>query len=122
MHDLEYFYVSVMKISQFLLEEMILYLVYSFGIVTPFSSLQHIYFLLTRAQLRIFHVSVMNVFVTDISASTGRRDFIFGVWLWHSDLYSHSPFQVYCTSTSCLIVCQLRVVHVVDNVCNLLFS
>ena len=45
----------------------------------------------------------IHTFVTDISASTGRNDFIFGIWLWHSDLYSVSPFQVYCTSTSCLL-------------------
>jgi hypothetical protein len=41
--------------------------------------------------------------VTDISASTGRNDFIFDIWLWHGDLYRVSPFQVYCTSTSCLL-------------------
>ena len=41
-------------------------------------------------------------FVTDISASTGRNDFIFDIWLWHGDLYRVSPFQVYRTSTSCL--------------------
>jgi hypothetical protein len=44
----------------------------------------------------------MKIFVTDISASTGRNDFIFDIWLWHGDLYHVSPFQVYCTSTSCL--------------------
>jgi hypothetical protein len=38
----------------------------------------------------------------DISASTGRNDFIYDMWLWHGDLYCVSPFQVYCTSTSCL--------------------
>jgi hypothetical protein len=46
--------------------------------------------------------AVMKIFVTDISASTGRNDFIFDIWLWHGDLYCVSPFQVYCTSTSCL--------------------
>jgi hypothetical protein len=46
--------------------------------------------------------AVMKTFVTDISASTGRNDFIFDMWLWHGDLYRVSPFQVYCTSTSCL--------------------
>jgi hypothetical protein len=46
--------------------------------------------------------AVMETFVTDISASTGRNDFIFDMWLWHGDLYRVSPFQVYCTSTSCL--------------------
>ena len=43
-----------------------------------------------------------HTFVTDISASTGRNDFIFDIWLWHDDLYRVSPFQVYRTSTSCL--------------------
>ena len=41
-------------------------------------------------------------FVTDISASTGRNDFIFDIWLWQGDLYRVSPFQVYHTSPSCL--------------------
>jgi hypothetical protein len=44
----------------------------------------------------------MKTFVTVISASTGRNDFIFDIWLWHGDLYRVSPFQVYHTSTSCL--------------------
>jgi hypothetical protein len=44
----------------------------------------------------------VHIFVTDISASTGRNDFIFDIWLWHGDLYRVSPFQVYRTSTSCL--------------------
>jgi hypothetical protein len=47
-------------------------------------------------------IAVMKTFVTDVSASTGRNDFIFDMWLWHGDLYLVSPFQVYCTSTSCL--------------------
>ena len=67
----------------------------------PFLGLPYIYFLFT-VWLRIFHVCVMKIFVTDISASTGRNDFIFDIWLWHGDLYHVSPFQVYCTSTSCL--------------------
>ena len=41
----------------------------------------------------------VHTFVTDISASTGRNDFIFDIWLWHGDLYRVSPFQVYRTST-----------------------
>ena len=45
----------------------------------------------------------VHTFVTDISASTGRNDFIFDIWLWHGDLYHVSPFQVYRTSTSCLL-------------------
>jgi hypothetical protein len=44
----------------------------------------------------------LHTFVTDISSSTGRNDFIFDIWLWHRDLYHVSPFQVYRTSTSCL--------------------
>jgi hypothetical protein len=44
----------------------------------------------------------VHTFVADISASTGRNDFIFDIWLWHGDLYRVSPFQVYRTSTSCL--------------------
>ena len=53
----------------------------------------------------LVHPSVcpsIHTFVTDISASTGRNDFIFDIWLWHGDLYHVSPFQVYLTSTSCL--------------------
>jgi hypothetical protein len=42
--------------------------------------------------------AVMKTFVTDISASTGRNDFIFDIWLWHGDLYHVSPFQAYRTS------------------------
>jgi hypothetical protein len=37
--------------------------------------------------------AVMKTFVTDISASTGRNDFIFDMWLWDGDLYRVSPFQ-----------------------------
>ena len=40
----------------------------------------------------------VHTFVTDISTSTGRNDFIFDVWLWHGDLYCVSPFQVYFTA------------------------
>jgi hypothetical protein len=39
--------------------------------------------------------AVIKTFVTDISASTGRNDFIFDIWLLHGDLYCVSPFQVY---------------------------
>jgi hypothetical protein len=46
--------------------------------------------------------AVIKTFVTDISASTGRNDFIFDIWLLHGELYRVSPFQVYRTSTSCL--------------------
>jgi hypothetical protein len=61
--------------------------------------------------LEYFMFAVIKTFVTDISASIGRNDFLFDMWLWHGDLYCVSPFQVYCTSTSCL-PCDLRTVHV----------
>ena len=44
----------------------------------------------------------VHTFIKDVSAATGRNDFIFDTWLWHSDLYRVSPFQAYRTSTSCL--------------------
>ena len=52
--------------------------------------------------LEFFMFAVIKTFVTDISASIGRNDFLFDMWLWHGDLYCVSPFQVYCTSISCL--------------------
>jgi hypothetical protein len=52
--------------------------------------------------LEFFMFAVMKTFVTDVSAATGRNDFIFDTWLWHSDLYRVSPFQAYRTSTSFL--------------------
>jgi hypothetical protein len=55
-----------------------------------------------QCDLEYFMFAVMKTFVTVISASTGRNDFIFDIWLWHGDLYRVSPFQVYRTSTSCL--------------------
>ena len=55
-----------------------------------------------QCNLEFFMFAVIKTFVTDISASTGRNDFIFDIWLLHGDLYHVSPFQVYCTSTSCL--------------------
>jgi hypothetical protein len=61
--------------------------------------------------LEFFMFAVMKTFVTDISASTGRNDFIFDIWLLHGDLYRISPFQAYRTSTSCL-PCHLRIFHV----------
>ena len=57
--------------------------------------------------LEFFMFAIMNIFVTNISASTGRNDFIFDMWLWHGDLYRVSPFQAYHTSTSCL-TCDLE--------------
>jgi hypothetical protein len=55
-----------------------------------------------QCNLEFFMFAVMKTFVTVISASTGRNDFIFDIWLWHGDLYRVSPFEVYRTSTSCL--------------------
>ena len=59
------------------------------------------------ATQKFFLFAVMKTFVTVISASAGRNDFIFDIWLWHGDLYRVSPFQVYRTSTSCL-ACDLQ--------------
>jgi hypothetical protein len=94
--------------SQLLLEEMILFLIHDFVIVTcivsPLSRLTAHLLPVYRATSNFSCLPSMKTFVTDISASTGRNDFIFDMWLWHGDLYrvSPSPFQVYCTSTSCL--------------------
>ena len=55
-----------------------------------------------QCDLEFFMCAIMKIFVTVISASTGRNDFTFDIWLWHGDLYHVSPFQVYRTSTSCL--------------------
>jgi hypothetical protein len=52
--------------------------------------------------LEFFMFAVIKTFVTDISASTGRNDFMFDIWLLHGDLHSVSPFQAYRTYTSCL--------------------
>ena len=60
-----------------------------------------------QCDLEFFMFAVMKTFVTVISASTGRNYFIFDIWLWHGDLYHVSPFQVYCSSTSCL-TCDLQ--------------
>jgi hypothetical protein len=92
--------------SQLLLEEMILFLIYDFGHsdlyrVSPFQAYRTSTSCLPR-DLEFFMFAVMKIFVTDISASTERNDFIFDIWLWHGDLYHVSPFKVYRTSTSCL--------------------
>ena len=69
--------------------------------VSPFQAYRTSTSCLLR-DLEFFMFAVMKTFVTDISDSTGRNDFIFDMWLWHGDLYHVSPFQVYRTSTSCL--------------------
>ena len=69
--------------------------------VSPFQAYRTSTSYLPR-DLEFFMFAVMKTFVTDISASTGRNDFIFDMWLWNGDLYRVSPFQVYRTSTSCL--------------------
>jgi hypothetical protein len=79
--------------------------------VSPFQAYRTSTSCLPR-DLEFFMFAVMKTFVTDLSASTGRNDFIFDMWLWHGDLYRIFPFQVYCTSTSCLPC---------DVVCNILF-
>ena len=82
------------------------------AIITSFDEGKHIIPPLIERGLYCNHLVCLSVhpsvcpsvhtFVTDISASTGRYDFIFDTWLWHGDLYHVSPFQVYRTSTSCL--------------------
>jgi hypothetical protein len=67
--------------------------------VSPFQAYRTSTSCLPR-DLEFLMFAVMKTFVTDISASTRRNDFIFDLWLWHGDLYRVSPFQVYCTSTS----------------------
>jgi hypothetical protein len=44
--------------------------------------------------------AVMKIFITDISASTGRNDFIFDIWLWHGDF----PVQAFLVSFSLLLL------------------
>ena len=67
-------------------------------------STKNTYYTPTRREWAILQSPCPSIhtFVTDISASTGRNDCIFDIWLWHGDLYSVSSFQVYRTSTSCL--------------------
>jgi hypothetical protein len=89
---------------------MISYLIYGFDMVTCTVSpiipplverglyCNHLVHPLVRPSV----CSSIHTFVKDVSASTGRNDFIFDMWLWHGDLYHVSPFHVYCTSTSCL--------------------
>jgi hypothetical protein len=87
--------------SQLPLEEMILFLIHDLYRVSPFQAYRTSTSCLPR-DLEFFMFAVMKIFVTDISASTERNDFIFDIWLWHGDLYHVSPFKVYRTSTSCL--------------------
>jgi hypothetical protein len=47
-----------------------------------------------KCDLELFMFAVIETFVTDISGSTGRNDFIFDMWLLHGDLCRVSPFQV----------------------------
>jgi hypothetical protein len=53
--------------------------------VSPFQ-LYRTYTSCLPRDLEFFMFAVMKTFVTDISASTGRNDFIFDMWLWHGDL------------------------------------
>ena len=57
----------------------------------PFPCLPHIYFLFT-VRLRIFHVCHNENFCNRYLSFYGRNDFIFDIWLWHSDLYTCLPF------------------------------
>jgi hypothetical protein len=42
--------------------------------------------------------AVMKILVTDISAFTGRDDFIFDIWLWYGNLYRVVPFRKWIIS------------------------
>jgi hypothetical protein len=81
------------------------YLICGFGMVTctvsPLSRFTA-HLLPVYRVTEFFMFAVVKTFVTDISASIGRNDFIFDIWVWHGELYRVSPFQVYHTSTSCL--------------------
>ena len=87
---------------------MILYLICGFGMVTcivsPLSRFTAHLLPVYQRDLEFFMFAVMKNFVTDISAFTGRNDFIFDIRLLHGDLCRVSPFQVYPTSTSFLIM------------------
>ena len=73
----------------------------------PFPGLPHIYFLFT---VRLTNERV-GVFLARRSM---QHLIVFDMWLWHGDLYRVSPFQVYCTSTSCL-PCDKRIFHVLQH-------
>ena len=70
----------------------------------PFPGLPHIYFLFT-VQLTNERVGVF------LARRSMQHLIVFDMWLWHGDLCRVSPFQVYCTSTSCL-PCDKRIFHV----------
>jgi hypothetical protein len=63
--------------------------------------------------LEFFKFAVMKTFVTDISASTGRNDFIFDMWIWHSDLYF---------KTRCCMLCRAKNTPTRSFVSNLYIS
>jgi hypothetical protein len=65
--------------SQLPLEEMILFLIHDLYRVSPFQAYRTSTSCLPR-DLEFFMFAVMKTFVIDISASTGRNDFIFDMW------------------------------------------
>jgi hypothetical protein len=77
--------------SQLLLEEMILFLIHNFGIVTcTVSPLSRLTAHLLPFYRATYNFAVMKTFVTDISASIRRTDFIIGIWLWQVFLFDLS--------------------------------
>jgi hypothetical protein len=47
-----------------------------------------------QCDLEFFMFAIMKTFVTDISASTGRNDFIFDIWLWHGSHHAKAIYQI----------------------------
>ena len=69
-----------LKMSQLILEEMILFLIHEFGIVTcTVSPLSRLTAHLLPFYRATYNFAVMKTFVTDISASIRRTDFIIGI-------------------------------------------
>ena len=57
-----------------------------YRMVFVLQGLQVIYYTPTHIAITLSVCPSVHTFVTDISASTGRNDFIFDIWLWHGDL------------------------------------
>lgn len=95
-------FILSLQITLVLLEEIIWYMVYSFGIVnctvSPHSRCR------TQVLYWFLRLGLRKTFVTDFSISTGTNGLLFNIQLWHRDLYHVSPLQISCPSTSCLTI------------------
>ena len=56
----------------------------------------------------------VHTFVKDVSAVTGRKDFIFDTWLWHSNFVPCLPFPG-LPHINFLFTARLRIFHVCRN-------